>query len=214
MQETAPLEEQFLESQKLETIGKMAGGVAHSFNNMLAAIIGRSDLILESARGAEAEHALAIKKSAERAAALTRQFLIFTRAQQSESEPINLNEVIEGFRLLLESALSNEVSLAFNLRAQHANIRGNRQQIGQMLMNLITTEPERTSRRGKCLIETSNEGDQVALTVSHHGRPASRPIPGLNVSAVHNIVQRHGGTMQITSQSEQGTTFVIRFPLA
>jgi two-component system cell cycle sensor histidine kinase/response regulator CckA len=224
------LEQRLLEGQKLEAIGTLARGVAHNFNNMLTAIIGRSDLILENSAGPDTDHVMAIKRSAERAAQLTRQLLTFSRKQNHELQKVNLNDVISEIKLLLESTVSHDIALEFRLIAEAATIKGDRQQIGQMLMNLIINARAAMPRGGNCAIQTVADREHVSLIVKDTGCGMSAETlahifepffstkgiaqaPGLGLSAVYGVVQQHGGTIEAASKPEEGTTFTIRFPL-
>jgi two-component system cell cycle sensor histidine kinase/response regulator CckA len=224
------LETRLLEGQKLEAIGTLARGVAHNFNNMLTAIIGRSELILEKSDGADNHHVIAIKRSAERAALLTRQLLTFSRKRNHELHPMNLNDVIGDIRLLLESMVMSEITLDIDLVAGPANVKGDRHELGQMLMNLVINARNAMPQGGQCKVETSIDGEHVLLTVRDSGCGMSAETlahifepffstksialaQGLGLSAVYGIVQQHGGKIEVNSRPGEGTTFSIRFPL-
>jgi two-component system, cell cycle sensor histidine kinase and response regulator CckA len=224
------LEQRLLEGQKLEAVGTLARGVAHNFNNMLTAILGRSALILEKPENGDTHHVVAIKKSAERAALLTRQLLTFSRKPNNELQPISLDNAIRNMKLLLESTVANEVNLEFNLAAEDASIKGDRQQIGQLLMNLVINARAAMPKGGLCTIETTTSEDDVLLTVQDTGCGMSAETlshifepffstrcmstaAGLGLSVVYGIVQQHHGTIEVASKPDEGTTFLIRFPL-
>jgi signal transduction histidine kinase len=224
------LEQRLLEGQKLEAIGTLARGVAHNFNNMLTAILGRSELILENPDAPVSQHVAAIKRSAERAALLTRQLLTFSRTQNHGLQPMNLNDAIAEMRLLLESILANDIVLEFKLAAESQQIDGDRQQLGQMLMNLVINARAAMPDGGLCAIETVNDDEHILLTIRDTGCGMSSETlahmfepffstkgmaiaPGLGLSAVYGIVQQHGGSIRVASKLGGGTTFYIHLPL-
>jgi signal transduction histidine kinase len=226
------LEQRLLEGQTLEAIGTLARGVAHNFNNILTAILGRSELILEREDATDKNDVMAIKRSAQRAASLTRQLLTFSRKQNHARHSMNLDNTIADMKILLEATIANEIALEINLAAPMAHINGDRQQIGQLLMNLVINARAATMPEGgRCTIETTAGSEHVQLSVRDNGCgiPAEtlghifQPFfstkgmalaTGLGLSVVYGIVQQHGGTIEVASKPGEGTMFSIRFPHA
>ena len=155
------LEAQLRQAQKMEAIGQLAGGIAHDFNNLLTIITGHCDLMLNQPAGAGtatlvSERTHKIKAAADRAVALTRQLLTFSRTQAVEPRPVNLNEVVARSQEMLRPLLGEQVSmrsvLAENLEPVHADPV----QLDQILMNLAINGRDAMPGGGTLLIETAN----------------------------------------------------------
>ncbi len=187
------LQEQLLQSQKMESIGRLVGAVAHDFNNTLTGIIGFSDLAM---MGITEEHPLwvhldQIKRQGERAAALTRQLLAFSSRQVLERRNIDLNQIIRDIDRFLRRVIGEDIHLEVvpspDLRAVYADPA----QIGQVLMNLCVNARDSMPDGGRLTIETSNiyldgrdrggrgsiePGDYVRVTVSDTGVGMTREV--------------------------------------
>ena len=151
-------EAQMFQSQKMETVGKLAGGVAHEFNSILTAIIGQSELLLSDLPEGSplAKNAREIGKAAVRAATLTRQLLAFGREQCLNPETLDLNRVIasmEGmFRHLMSSDVNIQIVLAPGLQA----VKADAGQIEQVIMNMVINASDAMPNGGKLTLETEN----------------------------------------------------------
>src|SRR6266704_5960405 len=133
------LEEQLLQSQKMEAVGQLAGGVAHDFNNILTAIVGYADLLAAEFSGTDSRHLEdleEIRKAARRAAALTRQLLAFSRKQVLEPRIIDVNGVVMNLDKMLRSLISENIELKTELATELAAARADPNQIEQVIMNL------------------------------------------------------------------------------
>ena len=132
------LEDQLLQAQKMESIGTLAGGVAHDFNNMLTAIIGNIQLVLESTPAESLEYPMLteIEKAATRATALTRQLLTFSRRQPIERRTIDLNATINELFQMLQRLIGEHVDVAIRLADQLPLIFADPAQLQQVVMNL------------------------------------------------------------------------------
>src|SRR5581483_2631922 len=132
------LEAQYRQAQKMEAIGRLAGGVAHDFNNMLGVISGYSSSLLadEPLSRRQRDALMEVSKAADRAAALTRQLLLFSRKQAMELGPVNLNEIIAGVTRMLQRILGEDVDLASDLPSDLPLIYADVGMIEQALLNL------------------------------------------------------------------------------
>ena len=180
------LEQQLRQSQKMEAIGQLAGGVAHDFNNLLTAINGYSSLALQRAdpddrlRGYLEE----IKKAGERAANLTRQLLAFGRKQMLKPVPLNLNDVVSEMSKMLRRLIGEDIFFDAIFDPALKQIRADPGQIEQVLVNLVVNSRDAMPQGGTLTIETANfdidhdfasrhlglsAGSYVVLTVSDNG---------------------------------------------
>jgi PAS domain S-box-containing protein len=151
-------EEQLRQSQKLEAIGQLAGGVAHDFNNLLTAINGYSALAL---RRLGNDHAITpyleeIKKAGDRAANLTRQLLAFGRKQLLQPLAINVNDIVSDMSKLLKRLIGENIQLATKLGDDIKQIKADPGQLEQVLVNLVVNARDAMPRGGRVTIETAN----------------------------------------------------------
>jgi PAS domain S-box-containing protein len=187
-------EMQLRQAQKMEAVGRLAGGVAHDFNNVLTAIFGYADLLLDSfgddddTRRADVEE---IKRAANRAAALTRQLLAFSRKQVMQPRRVNLNEIILNLQTLLAKLVGDEIELRIQTDPLLGEVRADPGQIEQVLMNLAANSRDAMPEGGRLTIVTSNvdlhaddasalvgidAGKFVTLTVSDTGEGIPEPV--------------------------------------
>ena len=152
------LEEQLIQSQKMEAVALLAGGVAHDFNNLLTVIIGYGRLLLmEAAAGSEPrEYAEEILYSAERASALTGQLLAFSRRQIVQPRVIDLNEAVQSMHRLLQRILGEHIQLNTVPSEGLGKVKADPGQIEQVIANLAVNARDAMSRGGKLTIETAN----------------------------------------------------------
>lgn len=156
--ERLQLEKQLIQAQKFEAIGQLAGGIAHDFNNMIGAIIGWADLgVEESDPGSRVHrHFEKVRQQADRAAALTKQLLVFARRQILEPRPIDLNHVIVETLSLLENVIGSNIEIKAALASDLAVVRADPVQIEQVLMNLCINARDAMPHGGSLVVETSN----------------------------------------------------------
>ncbi len=152
------LENQLRQSQKMEALGRLAGGVAHDFNNLLTVIKGHSELIVE--RAAPGESALMsgeqIRKAADRAAALTRQMLAFSRKQALQPKVLNVNALVDDLGKLLKRLMPEDIEVVFRADESLGRVRADAGQLEQVLMNLTVNARDAMQRGGTLTIETDN----------------------------------------------------------
>lgn len=151
-------EEQLRQAQKMEAVGRLAGGIAHDFNNLLTAIQGHAELLLEEADPSSPKRADVeeIWKASERAAALTRQLLAFSRQQVSQPKLLNVNEVVNNIGLMLGRLIGEDVDLVMLPAPDLGCVMADPGQIEQILMNLAVNARDAMPRGGRLTIETSN----------------------------------------------------------
>ncbi len=152
------LEDQLRQSQKLEAIGQLAGGVAHDFNNLLTAINGYSSLALQKLEGNPTvqNYLEEIKKAGDRAANLTRQLLAFGRKQILQPMPINLNDVVADMNKMLRRLIGEDIQLSAKLTSDLKSVTADPGQIEQVLVNLVVNARDAMPQGGSLTIETAN----------------------------------------------------------
>jgi PAS domain S-box-containing protein len=152
------LEEQFRQAQKMEAVGRLAGGVAHDFNNILTVINGYSEVMLDQLKPENTHHKYAseIKKAGERAAGLTRQLLAFSRQQVLEPQVLDLNHVIANVHAMLKRLIGEDIDLVTVPRPDLGRVKADPGQIEQILLNLAVNARDAMPRGGKLSIETGN----------------------------------------------------------
>src|SRR5271165_1336942 len=163
------LELQLRQSQKMEAIGRLAGGVAHDFNNLLMVIKGHTELLLNTLLPSDpiARKIGQIDRSADRATTLTRQLLAFSRLQVLQPQVINLNSVVEEMGKLLPRLIGEDIELILRPNQKVGTIRADASQMEQVIMNLAVNARDAMPNGGKLLVETSNCELDQAYTSSH-----------------------------------------------
>ncbi len=167
-------EEQLRQAQKMEAIGRLAGGVAHDFNNLLTAIIGYTDLDRRAARARRADRARRreIRKAADRAAALTRQLLAFSRKQFLHPTVLDLNETVSGLLQMLPRVIGEHIETDRRASARTcARVKADPSQMEQVLVNLVLNARDAMPVGGHLTIETANvELDEERLAAEAPAR--------------------------------------------
>jgi two-component system cell cycle sensor histidine kinase/response regulator CckA len=151
-------DEQLRHAQKMEAIGRLAGGVAHDFNNLLTAIIGYTDLIAEHVEESSGVHrdVSEIRKAADRGAALTRQLLAFSRKQFLTQTVVDLNETVSGLLQMLPRAIGEHIRTTVHLAPDLARVKADASRMEQVLVNLALNARDAMPDGGELTIETSN----------------------------------------------------------
>ncbi|MBP7745424.1 MAG: PAS domain S-box protein [Phycisphaerae bacterium] len=171
-EEKARLEAQLRQSQKLEAIGQLAGGVAHDFNNILTAILGNTELAIAGAEAGAPGNALLeelrqIDRSAQRAAGLTRQLLAFSRRQVSQPTILNLNQTLLELEKMLRRLLTENVALTIDAAPDLHAVRIDAGQIEQVIVNLAVNARDAMPDGGHLVIATANAELDPAYVATH-----------------------------------------------
>ncbi len=235
------LEQQVVHAQKMQAVGRVAGGIAHDFNNLLAVIQSYGELVREGLpkNGELIRDVEELLKATERAGAITRQLLCFSRRQTLRTEKLDLNQVIRDIENMIQRVLDKQVHLRLDLVEPLPCIEGDVTQLEQVILNLVINARDAMPQGGELTVSTltadpqSNAPDlphgQVILSVADtgHGMPPEvkerifEPFfstkeegkgTGLGLATVYGIVERFSGSIRVDSAPGAGTTFVIAFP--
>jgi signal transduction histidine kinase len=184
--ERKQLEAQLVEAQKMEVLGQLAGGVAHDFNNILAVIMGYTDILIAdlAPENPLRDHAEQIRNASRQAAGLTRQLLVFSRKQIIQPVVLDLNEVVKDLNQMLRRIINENIEMTVHPGKEIGRIKADAGYVGQVLMNLVVNARDAMPEGGKLSIATSNvtldetyagahadvtPGDYVLLSVSDTG---------------------------------------------
>jgi PAS domain S-box-containing protein len=169
--ERVSLQEQLQQAQKLESIGRLAGGVAHDFNNIITAISGYGDLVFSQLQEGDPlrEHVNEIRKAGERAKELTRQLLVFSRKQIVEPKPLDLNAVVAESASMLRRLLGKDIELVADLDPALGMVMADPGLLHQVLMNLVVNARDAMPGGGKLTIETMNAEVDRSYAAEHLG---------------------------------------------
>lgn len=189
------LENQLRQAQKMEAVGRLAGGVAHDFNNLLTVIKGHGDLILERLQPGEPLHfsAQQIDKAADRAASLTRQLLAFSRMQVLEPKVLDLNTLVSEMSGLLKRLIREDISFSLRAGESLGRVKADPGQIEQVVMNLIVNACDAMPQGGRLAVETGNVTVSEALAKV---RPPMLPGPYVRL-----VVEDSGHGMDAETKS-------------
>ncbi len=230
------LEQRMLKMQKMEALGRLAGAVAHDFNNVLTAIVGSVSLARDAAPGEETDELLQqIEQAGTAATNLTRQLLAFSRSQVVEPELLTWNEVLQALELMLRGSITSGITLEIQLEPAPWSICIDRGQATQIVLNLLVNARDAVSRGGRIWIVTGNQtaggADFACLTVRDDGvgmdaatkerifepffttKTVGRGT-GLGLPTAYGIVTQHGGTIEVESELDEGATFRVLLPRA
>ena len=229
-------EETQRQGQKLEAVGRLAGGIAHDFNNLLTAIRSYSELVLEDEGLAEQhrDDVREIQKASDRAAALVRQLLAFSRRQPMQASAVELDGVVRDMDAMLRRLIGAEFTLDLRAAAPGARVRGDRAQLEQVVLNLVLNARDAMPEGGTIAVATAlrdgpDDGAWVELTVRDTGvgmdaatrarvfepfftTKAPGAGTGLGLATVYGAVQQAGGEVEVESEPGAGTTFRVRLP--
>jgi len=223
------LEEQVRQTQKLESLGLLAGGVAHDFNNVLAVIGANVGLLTVPADHPDREIVDDIEAAVARASALTRQLLAFSRKEVVDPVVLDVNSAIADTRKMLRRMVGEDIVIETSLEPELLRVKIDPGHFVQVLMNIAVNARDAMPIGGAFSIATRNIGEEVVVELSDTGtgmppEVASRVFEpffttkgvgrgtGLGLSVVHGIVQQAGGRIEIDSKLGAGTTFRVCFP--
>ena len=233
------LEEQLRQSQKMEAIGLLAGGVAHDFNNLLTVMVGYAD---RAAQGLPADHPARqdlanVAEAGKNAAELTQKLLTFSRRQVMHAVPFDLRSMIRTFGGMLERIVGEDIIVEMVEPPEPLPIKGDATQLQQLLLNLVTNARQAMPSGGRLRIAArrlrdpaavGNGGPHCELEVWDSGEGMTeetrariyepffttrRGGTGLGMSVVFGVVQDHRGAIEVDSAVGRGTTVRVRLPL-
>ena len=238
--------EQLIQSQKMDTVGKFAGGIAHDFNNILGAILGYTDFLIKDLKNMpqQLSDALEVKKAAERAAALTKQLLTFSRKKAAIQRNVNLNDAIKGLLPMLGKITGENVKLDFSPREGINRIKINPTHLEQVIINLVVNARDAMPEGGTITIKTEETlfaagtvpagleaGKYVVFSVSDTGTGMSEEVKkrifepffttkqlgkgtGLGLSIVYGVIKQNNAQITVDSVLNKGTIFTVYIPAA
>lgn len=245
--EKVELQTQLTQAQKMESIGTLAGGIAHEFNNILSIIIGHNEIVMEELpeRSPARESTEEIEIAGMRARDVVKQLLTFSKQDSGVKKIMNFRSVVQDSLKLIRSSIPVNIEIRQSLSEAVCPVLGNDTQINQLLINLCNNAVDAMPTNGgiltvELLNETVNEknakhhsnlkpGQYVKLVVSDNGLGMDKETidrifepyyttkeigkgSGIGLAVVHGIIERHGGSVTVTSQPGQGTIFTIFLP--
>jgi PAS domain S-box-containing protein len=236
-------QERLVQSQKMESIGQLTGGVAHDFNNLLMAVMGNLDLLRKRlANDARSQRLIeGALRGAQRGAALTQRMLAFARQQELKTSPTDMSGLLAGMRDLLDRTLGPQFELVLDIPTGLPPVQIDPNQIELAILNLAINARDAMEAGGQIVIsirkeraEDRNGGSQLGyllLSVADNGKGmdeetlgkaiepffSTKPVgkgTGLGLSMVHGLAVQLGGRLQLTSQLGKGTTATLWLPIA
>jgi PAS domain S-box-containing protein len=231
-QHLAATQEQFRQAQKMEAIGRLAGGVAHDFNNLLQVINMYADLAYTATEPDDARREMLaeVRKAGQRAADLTRQLLAFSRKQMLQPRIISARTLVSDALKLLERLVGEDVDMRVGLDLGVGSVRVDPGQFGQALMNLVVNARDAMPRGGTIYIEATNGmSNDVVIRVRDTGcgmdaetqakifepffttKEAGKGT-GLGLAMVYGFVEQSGGHIAVESRPNEGAAFTISLP--
>src|SRR3954469_20791861 len=238
------LERRLAEAEKMEAIGRLAGGVAHDFNNLLTVIGGYAEILLQRTAGRDHEDLGEIARAAGQAAELTRHLLAFSGRQVLHPRVLDLNGIVADMETLLHRIIGDDVSVGVRLAPGLAPVEADRAQIERVIINLAANARDAMPDGGALTVETANvELDEQQISQHGEGRPGPHVLlavsdtghgmdegvrkhlfepffttkaggTGLGLSTVFGVVKQSGGGIYVYSEPGRGTTFKIYLPAA
>ncbi len=241
--ERVELERQLQHAQRMEALGRLAGGIAHDFNNLLTVVSGRTAMLLATGCSDRERAGLeAIQGATDRAAALTRQLLAYSRRQTFSPAPLDLNAMLAEFLPMLRALVGDSIELVTDLAPQLPLIFADRGPLEQAVMNLVINARDAMPNGGPLRLATflappaespagKHHGRRVCLQVTDSGAGMSEEVQqrifepffttkepgrgtGLGLALVYGIVEQSGGEISVRSALGHGSTFTILLPLA
>lgn len=238
------LETQLRQAQKMDALGRLAGGVAHDFNNLLSVILGYSQLLLDAGLpDVPAKRISGILQAGQRAANLTRQLLVFSRQEAVDPKILDVNKIVENMKSMLTYMVGEDVKLQLFAKADW-RVKADPGQLEQVIMNLVVNARDAMPQGGAITVETNNidldlnyadlhpqvsAGPYVQVVVSDTGMGMDADTKarifepffttksrgtGLGLSTVYGIVKQCCGSISVYSEPGQGAAFKVYLPAA
>ncbi|MSP92566.1 MAG: PAS domain-containing sensor histidine kinase [Myxococcales bacterium] len=229
------LESQLQQAQKLESLGRLAGGVAHDFNNLLTAIAGHADMIdMDAAQGsATRDSARTIGDACRRAGSVVRQLLAFARQLPGEAVAVDLSAAVRAMQRMLARTVRADIDLQLDLQTPLPAVVADPGHVDQVLLNLVVNAAEAMPSGGILTVRTRGDEDEASVVLlvedtgvgiepdqlAHIFEPfwstkQAGGGTGLGLATVHGIVARLGGRIDVTSRIGVGTRFTVTLPAA
>ncbi|MSR77708.1 MAG: response regulator [Candidatus Omnitrophica bacterium] len=237
------LEKELRQAQKMEALGRLAGGIAHDFSNNLMVIGGYSEMLLKRTDGNTQWHTRVqeIRKASERASKLIRQLLAFSRRQPAIRKVFQPNKLVKNLEKMLQCLISENIELIIQTDEKVGNIRFDPSQMEQILMNLVINARDAMPSGGRLFLETKSvtfsqkvedisAGEYVLLSVKDAGTGMNEEVKahlfepffttkgeekgtGLGLAIAYEIIKQNHGYIKVISQPDQGTIFQIYLPV-
>src|ERR1019366_3017128 len=207
------LEEQLRQAQKMDAVGRLAGGVAHDFNNLLMVINGYTEVLLEQLEkgGAMHQEVQSIQQAADRAATLTRQLLAFSRKQFLELKVIDVNTVIADMERLLRPLIGENIELVTRLSTQTGHTRADTSQLEQVIMNLVVNAKDAMPEGGKLTLQSSDVTVRQNFSEQRFIQPGRYAVISVTDTG-QGIDKQSNGYVFAQSEIGAGTTFHVYLP--
>ncbi|MEO7093837.1 MAG: ATP-binding protein [Polyangiales bacterium] len=235
LRETKRLETELRDAQKMEALGRLAGGVAHDFNNLLTVILSYCAMLARTMepQSRSAHDVKQIDRAGQRAAELTKQLLAFSRRQVLEPKPLDLGAAVRSMEDMMRRLIGEDIELKINLSASSSCVMADSGQVEQVVMNLVVNARDAMPRGGVLTVETAHvslpAGAFHMLAVTDTGAGIDEQTrahlfepffttkdrgkgTGLGLSTVMGIVEQSGGHVSVDSEVGRGTTFRVYLP--
>jgi PAS domain S-box-containing protein len=204
------MEEELLQAQKIESIGRLAAGVAHDFNNMLTPILGYTDILLAGMHPADARYGqlIEIKRAAECSRDLTRQLVAFSRKQVLQVKAVDLRDVVSGIEQLLRRTVRKNIALKTTLSASPCPVTVDVGQVEQVLMNLAVNAQDAMPDGGELSIDVAPAEIDATFCAAHHGATPGRYaalIVSDTGSGMDSETRQHAFEPFFSTKNDQGT---------
>ncbi len=229
-QQARQLQQQLQHAQKMEAVGRLAGGVAHDFNNLLTAVGGYGELLGDADQDWVQELGKELVDAQERGSALTRQLLAFARKEVAQPTILDVSQIVTKARRLIERIVGEQVRVTLELE-ERCMVLADPGHIEQILLNLASNARDAMPRGGQLsvCVRSVPEDAQVELSVEDTGGGIEAGTEGfifepffttkergkgtgLGLATVHGIVTQYNGRIDVESKPDEGATFRIRFP--
>ncbi len=242
--ERRALEARLLESEKMEALGRLVGGVAHDFNNILTAITLHADLLREW-HGEGSREVQEVREAAQRGADLVRQLLTFARQHPSAPQVISINRTVSSMSAVVNPLIGEDIELLSDFAAERDCVRADPAQLQQVVLNLVMNARDALPKGGRITIRTTGAkiqpreasrrgleaGDYICLSVEDNGCGMNEEVrarvfepffttkahgtgTGLGMSMVYGIVKQAGGSVSVASKEGKGTRVTVLLPKA